>query len=41
MNETFDDIVEKMDKIFGCNSIIKANKIFNPIKTNNKCCLNS
>ena len=39
INETFDDIVERIDKAFGDIPIApKQNKIFKPIKAKKKCC---
>ena len=39
INETFDDIVERIDKAFGEIPITpKQNKIFKPIKAKKKCC---
>ena len=39
INETFDDIVERIDKAFGDIPITpKQNKIFKPIKAKKKCC---
>ena len=39
INETFDDIVERIDKAFGEIPVTtKQNKIFKPIKAKKKCC---
>ena len=39
INETFDDIVERIDKAFGDIPMTqKQNKIFKPIKAKKKCC---